>query len=87
MPTNYNKIAKYYDLISRLVYGKAIIKAQVSLLKFIPANSSVLIIGGGTGWVLEELAKIHQEGLTIIYVENSSKMIALAQKEIVERIE
>jgi ubiquinone/menaquinone biosynthesis C-methylase UbiE len=81
MPNNYNKIAKYYDLISRLVYGKAIVEAQVSLLQFIPANSSVFFVGGGTGWVLEELAKIHPEGLIITYVELSSKMIALAQKK------
>jgi len=80
MPNNYNRIAKYYDFISRLVFQKSIVKAQACLLKFIPANSAVLIAGGGTGWVLEELAKVHSQGLVITYVEISSEMISLAQK-------
>jgi ubiquinone/menaquinone biosynthesis C-methylase UbiE len=80
MPNNYNKIAKHYDLISRLVFGKSIIKAQVSLLQFIPPKGSVLIVGGGTGWILEEISAIFPQGLMITYVEISSQMISLAQK-------
>jgi len=80
MPGNYNKVARYYDFLSRLVFRKSIVKAQVGLLKFIPANSSMLIVGGGTGWVLEEISKIHPEGLQITYVEISSVMIELSQK-------
>jgi ubiquinone/menaquinone biosynthesis C-methylase UbiE len=80
MTTNYNKIAGVYDLISRAVYGKALVNAQVCLLKYIPANSRVLIVGGGTGWILEEIAQIHS-GLTIDYVESSQKMIALSEKK------
>jgi ubiquinone/menaquinone biosynthesis C-methylase UbiE len=80
MPNNYNKIAKHYDFISRLVFGKSIVKAQASLLQFIPANSSMLIVGGGTGWILEEISKVHSQGLTITYVEISSQMIGLARK-------
>ncbi len=80
MTNNYNKIAIFYDIISRLIFGKSIINAQINLLKYIPVNSSVLIVGGGTGWVLEELSKIHSEGLRIFYVEVSSKMILLAKK-------
>jgi ubiquinone/menaquinone biosynthesis C-methylase UbiE len=54
-------------------------KAQQFLVKEIPANSRILIVGGGTGWVLEEIAKIHANGLTITYVDSSAKMIALAR--------
>jgi ubiquinone/menaquinone biosynthesis C-methylase UbiE len=79
MASNYNKIARSYDLISWIVYGKALINAQVGLLKYIPANSRVLIVGGGTGWILEEIAQIHS-GLTIDYIESSEKMIALSEK-------
>jgi len=66
--------------LSRLVYGRALINAQVYLLPYIPPDSSVLIVGGGTGWILEELAKIHPTGLTITYVEISSKMMELSEK-------
>jgi ubiquinone/menaquinone biosynthesis C-methylase UbiE len=79
MQNNYDRIANYYDTLSRLVYFRAQVNAQVEQLAFIPANSSVLIAGGGTGWILEELAKIHQ-GLTITYIEISSKMLALSKK-------
>ncbi len=80
MPSNYDNSAGFYDRLSRMVYGKALVTSQVYLLQFIPANSSVLIAGGGTGWILEEIAKIHPTGLTITYVEISAKMLALSQQ-------
>ena len=80
MRNNYNFIAPYYDFISRVIFGKAIIQAQACLLPHIPSNSHLLIAGGGSGWILEEVAKVHPGGLTIIYVDNSAKMIALAKK-------
>ncbi|MGN7989254.1 class I SAM-dependent methyltransferase [Pedobacter sp. 22226] len=80
MNNNYDKIANHYDTLSRLVFFKSQVNAQVSQLKYIPKNSSVLIVGGGTGWILEEIAKIYSGGLKIVYVEISAKMIALSQK-------
>ncbi len=80
MTNNYNGIATYYDLLSRLIFGNAIKNAQISLLKFIPADADILILGGGTGWILEEIARQHAEGLRISYVEISAKMILLAKK-------
>ena len=80
MRNNYNKIAKYYDFISRLVFQKSIVNAQVALLKSVPEKSNILIVGGGTGWILEELAKVHQAGLVVTYVEISSAMIELARQ-------
>ena len=80
MSANYNNSAWFYDRLSRVVYGRALVNAQVYLLKFIPANSKVLIAGGGTGWILEELSKIHPSGLNITYVEIAANMMALSQK-------
>jgi len=80
MATNYDTIASSYDLIRKIVLGNSIVKAQVGLLKFIPANSRILIVGGGTGWILEEISAIYSEGLQIDYVESSAKMIRLSQK-------
>jgi ubiquinone/menaquinone biosynthesis C-methylase UbiE len=80
MVTNYDKIASVYDLIRRVVFGNSIVNAQVCLLKYAPAYSRILIVGGGTGWIIEEITAIHSEGVIIDYVESSAKMIALSEK-------
>jgi ubiquinone/menaquinone biosynthesis C-methylase UbiE len=80
MPANYNNSAWFYDRLSRMVYGKALIRAQVYLLKHIPTNANILIAGGGTGWILEELTKLHPSGLKIKYVEVAPKMMLLSKK-------
>ena len=80
MAANYNNSAWFYDRLSRVVYGKALVNAQVYLLNYVPANANVLIVGGGTGWILEELSNIHPSGLTITYVEVAAQMMVLSQK-------
>ena len=80
MKRTYDSIAWFYDRLSRLVYGRALVRAQQFLVKEIPADSRVLIVGGGTGWVLEEIARIHPGGLSVTYVDSSAKMIALARR-------
>lgn len=80
MGGNYDNSAPFYDRLSRLVFGQALVNAQKHFLHQIPANSSVLIIGGGTGWILEEVTKIRSAGLIITYVEISEKMTALSRK-------
>ena len=79
MLNNYDKIANYYDSLSRLVFGKSQIDAQIDQLKNIVENSSILIVGGGTGWILEEITKLKLTGLKITYVEISPKMVELSK--------
>ena len=80
MAANYNNAAWFYDRLSRVVYGKSLIEAQVYLLQHIQPNSTILIVGGGTGWILEKIAQIHPSGLEVTYVEVSDQMMALSQK-------
>lgn len=81
MPSsNYDNAAWFYDRLSRLIYGKSLINAQLYLLTYIPANSNILIAGGGTGWILEEITRLHPSGLSITYVELSEKMMTLSRK-------
>ena len=80
MPNNYDNIAGSYDAISRLVFRKSIVRSQQALLPYVKTPSRILIVGGGTGWILEELSKVHARGLSITYVEISKNMIGLAQK-------
>lgn len=74
---NYDRVASLYDRLSRLVFHRSQVDAQVSLLPYIPAGSQVLIVGGGTGWILEQLPP---QGLQVTYVEISANMIALSKK-------
>ncbi|RCH54833.1 methyltransferase type 12 [Mucilaginibacter hurinus] len=80
MPANYNKTAWFYDGLSTLVYGRSLINAQGYLLKYIQPYSHILIIGGGTGIILESIAKKHPGSLSITYVEVAEKMITRARK-------
>ncbi|MCE7044124.1 class I SAM-dependent methyltransferase [Dyadobacter sp. CY312] len=80
MKNNYDPIASNYDWLSRVIFRRNLVLSQTCLLQHIPANSSILIVGGGTGWILEEISKVHPSGLHITYVEISEKMIQLARK-------
>lgn len=81
MLNNYDNIAGSYDFLSRLVFGDKLVQAQTCLIPFIPTNSTLLIVGGGTGWLLEEISQFHQQGLRIVYVEISAAMIEQAKKK------
>ncbi|MEN0054413.1 MAG: class I SAM-dependent methyltransferase [Mucilaginibacter sp.] len=80
MAANFNNSAWFYDRLSRLVYGRALINTQQYLIQFIEPGTKILIVGGGTGWILEEISKLHASGLHITYVEVAANMIALSQK-------
>jgi ubiquinone/menaquinone biosynthesis C-methylase UbiE len=80
MSANYNNSAWFYDKLSALIYGRALIDAQVYLLHFIPANANILIVGGGTGRILEEITQIHPSGLEITYVEIAVDMMTLSKR-------
>ena len=80
MKQGYDVIAPIYDALAKLFIGKALRRSQTCFLRYIPAGAKVLIVGGGTGWILEEITKIHSQGLMIDYVDVSYKMIALARR-------
>lgn len=85
MKNNYDNAAEFYDVLSKAVFRRSIIEAQVGLLTYIPAGSTILIVGGGTGWILEEIGKVHATGLDITYVEISEKMLKLSRKRDVQQ--
>lgn len=76
---SYDKIAKQYDFLSRLVFFKSQVKAQTEQLGYIKHCKKLLIVGGGTGWILKDLNAITQP-IAIVFVEASIEMIALAKK-------
>ena len=75
----FDSIAKYYDLLARLVFGSSILSSQTIFLNKIPPSSNVLVLGGGTGWWLKELL-FNIPGCRILYIERSVEMMKLAMK-------
>jgi ubiquinone/menaquinone biosynthesis C-methylase UbiE len=80
MSNNYDPVARSYDFLSWLVFGQAEINAQIEMLGYVVPGSRVLIVGGGTGWILEKIAAVHPSGLHITYVESSTRMMELSRK-------
>ncbi|WP_031529359.1 class I SAM-dependent methyltransferase [Dyadobacter crusticola] len=80
MKNNYDRVAWIYDPLSRIVFRNAQVQAQQALIPYIPENAKILIAGGGTGGILEAIAKRYPAGLHITYVEISEKMIRKAEK-------
>ena len=52
MDHGFDKLTPYYDLLTRLVFGKAIINSQEQFLSLVRSGSRVLVVGGGTGKIL-----------------------------------
>lgn len=78
--SGFDRVTFFYDSLAKLVFGNAQQQAQQVLLPFIKENDSVLIIGGGSGWLLEQLLLKHQN-LHILYLDASPNMVRLAQKK------
>ena len=79
MGNNYDRVANYYDRIHHLFYGQAETHAQVELLDYVRPGDRLLIVGGGTGWILEKIAVVFPGGLAITYIESSVRMMALTK--------
>ncbi|MBI1768450.1 MAG: class I SAM-dependent methyltransferase [Bacteroidetes bacterium] len=77
---DFDKIAFAYDRLARVVFGKSIIDSQKYFLEKIPHRSKLLILGGGTGWILTEIFKVKSD-IEICYIEASEKMIAIAKEK------
>jgi ubiquinone/menaquinone biosynthesis C-methylase UbiE len=77
---NYDSIARYYDRLHHLFYGQSEINAQIELLDYIRPGDRVLIVGGGTGWILDKMSAVYSSGLHITYIESSVKMMELSKK-------
>ena len=76
---DYNSIAWIYDLLAKLVFGNKQDRANREFIKRIPGKSRVLIVGGGTGKIINDLDKLNKN-LEVDYVEISSKMNVLSKR-------
>ncbi|MEQ9468812.1 MAG: class I SAM-dependent methyltransferase [Ekhidna sp.] len=72
---DFDHIAPVYDRLARLVFGGDVLKSQLRFLDQVKSSDRVLILGGGTGQLLEHLPKCKE----VDFVEKSSKMITRAK--------
>jgi len=77
----FDRIAFVYDFLAKLVFGKSISESQKYFLNKIEDDSKILILGGGTGWLLEELSKV-KPNCEMWYIDASAKMISLSKNKI-----
>lgn len=78
--SGFNRTAFFYDALAHLVYGDALQQAQKALLPAIPAQARVLVIGGGSGWILEQLLQTGKQ-LDISYLDAAPAMLQRARQK------
>lgn len=77
MKNDFDRVAPIYDLLAKIVFGDKLAKVQKEYLDHLSINSKVLIVGGGTGKILEWLPI--EKRLAVTFVEMSDKMITKAK--------
>lgn len=78
MINKYNNISGFYSTLSRIVFGKQLIRIQEMTLSMQLPHKDLLILGGGNGEILPYLYKTSPQ-LKITFVDASSNMLKLAR--------
>jgi ubiquinone/menaquinone biosynthesis C-methylase UbiE len=82
---DFDRVARWYDALASLVFGSAQRDAQRAALAGLPPGAPhVLILGGGSGWVLEEVLR-RRPAATILYLDASAVMLAQAEARLHRR--
>lgn len=82
---DFSRIAFFYDRLASFVFGNAIRRSQVQTFTGIRPNSKIAILGGGSGWILEELDKLGTP-IEVSYVEASPEMARIARTRTVKNL-
>jgi len=79
---DFSRVARVYDWLASLVFGRAQRRAQLAALRaglpLAGPTPHVLVLGGGPGWVLTELLR-QCPAARVLYLETSAAMLAQAQ--------
>lgn len=73
---NFDLVAPFYDRLSKVVFRDQLSNAQFVFLNQIRSTDSVLVLGGGTGELLDYIPKCG----SIDFLEKSNKMVERAKK-------
>lgn len=80
MTSGFDRLAPYYDRLSRLFFGDQILKSQTHFFAMIEGRAKILVVGGGAGAFLPSLAS--QPHLSVDFVDKSAEMIRQAKKRL-----
>jgi len=78
MKNDFDRVAVVYDLLAHLVFGNKLDRAQQVFLNELAMHNKVLIVGGGTGKILEWLPE--ELAVQVDYLELSEKMLSKAKR-------
>ena len=84
MKKSFDRVAWIYDFLAGMVFGRAIRRSQTVHLSDLPKGGKVLIVGGGTGWILIEILK-HLHPDQVIYIDSSPEMIYKTRKKLARK--
>ena len=79
--TGFDGIAPFYDALSRLVFGNSLREAQAHWLGSVPKKADILVLGGGSGWLLSRILAVC-DPQTVLYIDASPVMISLARTKV-----
>ncbi|AKQ44681.1 hypothetical protein TH63_02035 [Rufibacter radiotolerans] len=79
--SSFDFIAPVYDALAGVVFKDSQKKAQCRFLSKIPDGATVLVLGGGTGWLLPELFK-KSNPKQVLYLEASNAMLEKARRRV-----
>ena len=79
----FDLLANWYDWLVQLVFGKEVYLSQIKWLGQIPEGARVLIIGGGSGWILSEVLQ-RTVRTKVDYLELSPRMLELTRQQMLE---
>lgn len=74
----YDRLAKHYHFVEKLMFGESLTTARTALLDSIPACCSALVLGDGDGRLLEALLS-SQPKCQITSIDQSARMIDIQQ--------
>ena len=78
---NYDRIAPYYDFLTRIVFGNQLVEAQNHFLSDLADPKRILVYGGGTGHMILPLLQLYPDA-RIHYLDSSAVMISKAKARV-----
>jgi len=82
---DYNHIAWIYDWLAKIVYGEKQELAKQAFLAKIPDKGKILVVGGGTGKIIDYLRDLDKQ-LEVDFIELSTNMMSYAKKRKVSHL-
>jgi ubiquinone/menaquinone biosynthesis C-methylase UbiE len=82
----FDSLAGIYDGLANLVFGKSMQHAQTHFLPNANNCTRILVLGGGTGWLLPHIRQANAMA-NIVYIDASSAMLNRARRQEITDIE